>query len=164
MWSEGLGWYALILVEVLELLPPDTPGRAQVQSILQELVAGLKRVQDPKTGLWYQVVDKGDRADNWHDTSGSAMFTYAIQRACNLGYISAAEYKEVARKGYEGIISKARINAEGLVEIVDACDGVCVQNSYADYIHYPRVVNAKEAVGGFLWATLIVEKPAPERT
>ena len=158
VWSEGLGWYALILVEVLELLPVDTPGRQQVLTILQELIAGLKRVQDPKTGLWYQVVDKGDRTDNWHDTSGSAMFTYAIQRAVDLGCVSAIEYEDVARKGYAGIISKAKINEAGLVEIYDACDGVCVQNSYADYINYPRVVNAKEAVGGFLWATVAVEK------
>jgi rhamnogalacturonyl hydrolase YesR len=125
------------------------------------LIAGLKRVQDPKTGRWYQVVDKGDHADTWHDTSGSAMFTYAIQRAVDLGFVSAAEYEDVARKGYTGIISKAKVNEAGLVDIEDACDGVCVQNSYADYIHYPRVVNAKEAVGGFLWATVIVEKPSP---
>jgi rhamnogalacturonyl hydrolase YesR len=160
VWSEGLGWYALILVEALALLPPDQPGRAQVMSILQSLIEGLKRVQDAKTGLWYQVVDKGDRADNWHDTSGSAMFTYAVQRAIDLGYVSAEQYGDVVKRGYAGILSKARINDVGLVDIYDACDGVGVQNSYADYINYPRVVNAKEAVGGFLWATVIVEKPS----
>ena len=45
-----------------------------------------------------------------------------------------------------------------MVEILDACDGVCVQRSYEDYINYPRVVNAKEAVGSFLWAAVVVEK------
>lgn len=159
VWSEGLGWYALILVEVLELLPANHSKRAQVLSILQELVEGLKRVQDAQTGLWYQVVDKGDRADNWHDTSGSAMFTFAIQRAIELGYIPTEQYAEVVQKGYAGIISKAAINDQGLVDIYDACDGLGVQNSYDAYINYPRVVNAKEAIGGFLWATAIVEKP-----
>jgi rhamnogalacturonyl hydrolase YesR len=159
VWSEGLGWYALILVETLHLMPLNHPDRAAVMSILQELIEGLKQAQDVRTGLWYQVVDKGDRADNWHDTSGSAMFVYAIQRAIDLGYVSAETYAAVVKRGYDGMVSKAVINLDGLVDIHDACDGVCVQCSYADYIHYPRVVNAKEAVGGFLWAAIIVEKP-----
>jgi rhamnogalacturonyl hydrolase YesR len=160
VWSEGLGWYALILVETLNALPLDHPHRAAVMDIWLELVEGLRKVQDSETGLWYQVVDKGDRPDNWHDTSGSAMFVYAIQRAIDLGSIDAEAYAPVVKKGYDGIISKARINQDELVDIYDACNGVCVQNCYEDYINYPKVVNAKEAVGGFLWATAIVEKPS----
>jgi rhamnogalacturonyl hydrolase YesR len=160
VWSEGLGWYALILVETLNLLPPTHRNQPRVMQILLDLVEGLRKTQDAKTGLWYQVVDKGDRADNWHDTSGSAMFVYAIQRAIDLDYVSAEKYGTVAQRGYVGIVSKATINADGLVDIYDACDGLCVQRSYEDYVNYPRVVNAKEAVGGFLWATTIVEKPS----
>jgi rhamnogalacturonyl hydrolase YesR len=159
VWSEGLGWYALILVETLHRMPAAHPGRAEVMRILLELIEGLRKVQDPATGLWYQVVDKGHLADNWHDTSGSAMFVYAIQRAIDLGYVDAAQYGSVVQKGYEGIVSKAVVNADGLVDIYDACDGVCVQRSYADYVNYPKRVNAKEAVGGVLWATTVVEKP-----
>jgi rhamnogalacturonyl hydrolase YesR len=159
VWSEGLGWYALIVVETLRLLPLAHPNRPPVMRILQELVEGLRKTQDARTGLWYQVVDKGDRADNWHDTSGSAMFVYAIQRAVDLGYVSPEEYGPIARQGYDGILSKAVINADGLVDIYDACDGLCVQPSYEVYVNYPRKVNAKEAVGSFLWATTIAEKP-----
>ncbi len=161
IWSEGLGWYALILAETLDLMPTDYPGRAAVLSILVELIEGLTRTQDRAVGLWYQVVDKGERADNWHDTSGSAMFVYAIQRAVDAGYVDASTYGSVARKGYEGILTKARTGGDGLVDIYDACDGLCVQNSYVDYIQYPKQVNAKEAVGGVLWAAAIIEKPMP---
>jgi rhamnogalacturonyl hydrolase YesR len=159
VWSEGLGWYALILVETLAVLPTNHPNWAAVLSIFQELVEGLSRTQDTDTKLWYQVVDKGDQTDNWHDTSGSAMFVYAIQRAIDLGYISSEQYAPVVKSGYNGILSKAILRDDGLVDIRDACDGVCVQCSYDDYILYPKTVNAKEAVGGFLWATAIVEKP-----
>ena len=159
VWSEGLGWYALVLVETLKVLPLDHPNRAQVMKILQVLVEGLRKTQDANTGLWYQVVDKGNRPDNWHDTSGSAMFLYTIQRAIDLGYVGAEEYESVVKRGYQGIISKAVINADDLVDIYDACDGVCVQRSYADYINYPKSINAKEAVGSFLWAAVAIEKP-----
>ena len=49
----------------------------------------------------------------------------------------------------------------GLIDVHDACDGLGVQKSYADYVHYPRRINAKEAMGSFLWATVAIEKPAP---
>lgn len=159
VWSEGLGWYALILVEALNRIPADFPQRPALLAILRELAAGLLRAQDPHSGLWYQVVDKGSRPDNWHDTSGSAMFVYMLQRAGELGYIPPETALPAAQRGYAGICSKARVNEQGLVDIYDACDGVCVQDSYSAYIDYPRVVNAKEAVGGFLWATTAVEKP-----
>jgi rhamnogalacturonyl hydrolase YesR len=159
VWSEGLGWYALILVETLALLPSSHPAWLQVLQILRDLVEGLRKTQDAKTGLWYQVVDKGDQADNWQDTSGSAMFVYAIQRAIDLGYIQAEHYQAIANSAYQGLLAKAVIGADGLVDIYDACDGVCVQRSYADYVNYPKRINAKEALGSFLWATTIVEKP-----
>ena len=158
VWSEGLGWYALVLPEILTLMG-DHAGREKVQAILRRLVEGLARSQDPRTGLWYQVVDKGNRPDNWHDTSGSAMFVYAIQRAVELGCVDAARFCAVAEKGYAGLLAKATVGADGLVDIHDACDGVGVQNSYEDYINYKRVVNAKEAVGSMLWASTIMEKP-----
>jgi len=158
VWSEGLGWYALILVETLDVLPPDHTHRPAIVTLLQKLLADLRTHQDPRTGLWYQVVDKGMRTDNWHDTSGSAMFVYAIRKALELGLADPALYASVAGRGYEGIVSKIVTNAEGLVDVIDACDGLCVQPSYDAYVNYPRVVNAKEAVGAVLWATGIVER------
>jgi rhamnogalacturonyl hydrolase YesR len=161
VWSEGLGWYALILVETLAVLPEDHPRRAEVVDILRRLAAGLKRTQDAKTGRWFQVVDKGDDPENWTDNSGSAMFVYCLQRGIELGLLGKDDYAPVVAKGYQGIIGNARVNAEGLVDISSACDGVGVQKDYAHYIHYKKSVNAKEAVGGFLWATTLVEKPGP---
>ncbi len=163
VWSEGLGWYALVTVETLANLPKDHPQRAEMETIFRRLAAGLKRTQDPATGRWYQVVDKGDRPDNWTDTSGSAMFTYTIQKGIEIGLLDKAQYAPVAAKGYQGIIANARINDKGLVDIYSACDGVGVQTSYDRYINYPQSINAKEAVAGFLWATAIMERPELEK-
>jgi rhamnogalacturonyl hydrolase YesR len=159
VWSEGLGWYALVISEALRVLPADHPDRAAIVKIMQEMVVDLAKTQDPKTGLWYQVVDKGDRPDNWHDSSGSGMFIYAIQRAIDLRLVSRDKYKPVVEKGYRGLLTKAIINRHyKLIDIYDACDGLGVQKSYADYINYPKRINAKEAMGSFLWATFAVEE------
>ncbi|MDH7600017.1 MAG: alginate lyase family protein [Sedimentisphaerales bacterium] len=159
VWSEGLGWYALILVQTLADLPKEHPSRPQVEQIFRRLAAALKRTQDPISGRWFQVVDKGDRPDNWTDTSGSAMFTYAIAKGIELGLLPEDEYGPVVKKGYEGIVANARVNDKGLVDIYSACDGVGVQVDYDRYINYRKSINAKEAVAGFLWATTIVEGP-----
>lgn len=159
VWSEGLGWYALIVAETLADLPKAHPRRAEVEDIFRRLAAALKRAQDARSGCWFQVVDKGEQPDNWTDTSGSAMFTYAITKGVELGLLDSMEYASVVAKGYQGIIANAKINERGLVDIASACDGVGVQTNYARYIHYKQSLNAKEAVVGFLWAAEIVERP-----
>ena len=163
VWSEGLGWYALVMVETLADLPKNHAKRGEMEDIFRRLAAGLKRTQDPKSGRWFQVVDKGDRPDNWTDTSGSAMFTYTIQKGIEIGLLDKAEYAPVVTQGYQGIIGNAKINDKGLVDIYSACDGVGVQVSYDRYINYKKSINAKEAVAGFLWATAIVERPQLEK-
>jgi unsaturated rhamnogalacturonyl hydrolase len=136
-----------VVVEALARLPADYPRRSEVLHIYQQLAAGLKRAQDPITGGWFFVVEKPDGKNNWIDTSGSAMFTYALERGIELGLLDRKEYVPIVAAEYRAITHNARVNSEGLVDISSACDGVCVQASYADYVGCKRVVNAKEAVG-----------------
>lgn len=167
VWSEGLGWYAMILVEVLSVFPESHPERAKLHEQLDQLFESLRDNQDPVTGLWCQVVDKGDLPDNWNDTSGSAMFLYAIKKSIDLGISRPEIYDPVVEKGYQGLLEKAVLNEDGLVDIYDACDGLCVQANYKIYVDYEKVVNAKEAVAACLWAATIIEKPrlgSPEQS
>lgn len=160
VWGEGLGWYALAVVEALETIPPGHNGYNDIKDIFIRLAEALKRTQDPQTGGWYQVVDKTELPDNWIETSGSAMFTYAIQQGVNLGILDKNKYAPVVANGYRSITNHAKINEKGLVDIYEACDGVGVQESYEKYINYQRALNAKEAYVGFVWATEIVEREA----
>jgi unsaturated rhamnogalacturonyl hydrolase len=161
VWSEGLGWYALILVEALERWPSGHTGSAQVQAVLEELLGGLLRAQDPASGLWFQVVDKGHLSDNWCDTSGTAMFVYTLKRASELGIqapsAAPGACAEAARRGYAGLQRRIATGADGGVDVLIACDGLGVQDNYRAYIDFPQQVNAKEAVGGVLWAATIMD-------
>jgi unsaturated rhamnogalacturonyl hydrolase len=125
VWSEGLGWYALVLAETLAVLPLDHPRRAEVVDIFVDLAVGLGRTQDHATGGWFQVVDKGERPHNWVDTSGTAMFTYALQRGIVLGLLTEAEYAPLVARGYQCIVDNAIIDDNGLVDVHHACDGLC---------------------------------------
>jgi len=159
VWSEGLGWYALILARVMEVFPKAHIKYDGLVKQYRELLYSLKECQDKQTGRWFQVVDKGDVPGNWTDTSGSAMFAYSIQKAVELDIVTEREFGGAVKKAYEGLIEMAKVNAEGLLDIYGACDGLCVQDSYEDYINYEKTVNAKECVAAFLWAAAIIEKP-----
>ena len=87
VWSEGLGWFALLIADVFDYLPQDNPNYNNLLSILRNLCEGLKNVQDVKTGMWCQVVDKPKLPDNWNETSGTGMFLYLIKKSIEKGYI-----------------------------------------------------------------------------
>ncbi|MDR3724909.1 MAG: glycoside hydrolase family 88 protein [Terracidiphilus sp.] len=163
VWSEGLGWYALVTAEALARIPAGYPGREKVLKIYTELAAGLRNYQDAATGGWYVVVDKPKAVGNWIDPSGSAMFVYALERGIEMGILDKRKYAPVVARGYQSITHSARMSSNGEVDVMDGCDGLCVQAGYGDYIRCKRQPNAKEAVASFLWATAIVEKPRAGR-
>lgn len=158
VWSEGLGWYALILTETVRALPQEHPDRARLSARLEELLQTLCTLQNAQDGLWLQVVDRPDREDNWTDTSGSAMFIYALSQAPAAPQ-RRGRFEQAARRGMEGLRRRAQPDAHGQVDILQACDGLCVQKSYEDYVRYPRCRNAKEAVAAVLWAAESLERP-----
>ena len=50
-WARGMGWYFAALVDVLEFMPREHPDRAAVDSILQQVAAGVARWQDKERSL-----------------------------------------------------------------------------------------------------------------
>jgi len=157
VWSEGLGWYAVLIAEVFDYLPADQPGRDHLMEVLHKICLGLKNAQDPKTGMWCQVVDKCDVPGNWDETSGTGMFIYLLQKSIDKGYISKSKYNSVVRKAYIGIIKKAVVNKEGLADLIE-CSSIGIQNSYADYITQKKDVNTFASFGSFIIGTSIVEE------
>lgn len=160
VWSEGMGWFALIVAEILAEMPKDHPQYAEILKIYHQMAEGLKRTQDPSSGGWYMIVDKGGEPGNWIDPSGTGMFVYALQRGIDLGILDGNSYSPVVSRGYSSLVSFARINERGLVDIHGGGDGISVKPNYETYVNYQRMVNAKETVGSFLWGTTIVEKPS----
>ena len=161
VWSEGLGWYAMILAETLALLPPDYScrygSRVEIEEQLRLLCRDLVLVQDNGCGLWYQVVDKPGFSRNFFDTSGSAMFLYTIKKGLDMGVIAGNEYEAAAQKGLRGICSKCLKGMDGHIHVADACNGLCVQVSYDFYADYTRTMDAQEALAAVLWALTAME-------
>ena len=147
-WCRAMGWFGMTLIEVLEILPKDHPKRPQLISQVRQLVKAWANFQDKKTGLWYQVVDKGQMPENWLETSSSSMYSYVTAMAVQRGYVPKS-YMSVAMKGYEGVLSKISLGSDGLTNITDICEGTNV----ADLTYYfarKRNTNDFHGLGAFL--------------
>lgn len=88
LWARSIGWYGMALVDVLEKMPANHPNRPRLITLVRQLVQAYARYQDPKAGLWYNVVDKPNQAGNWLETSASSMYVYTISKAVERGYVS----------------------------------------------------------------------------
>jgi rhamnogalacturonyl hydrolase YesR len=156
VWSEGLGWYAVLLADVFDYLPKEQPGYRKVFAIHQKLCKGLKEVQDKKTGMWCQVVDKPNDPRNWNETSGTGMYIYLLQKSIDKGFLPAAEYEPVISAAYAGMIKKARVNEQGFIDLYD-CSSIGIQNSTEDYFNSPKEISPFGAFGSFIISSTIVE-------
>jgi len=160
VWSEGLGWFAVLIADVFDFLPKTHPDRPALLAALRDLVDGLCRVQDQKTGMWCQVVDKPLEPGNWNETSGTGMFTYLIRKSIQKGYLPRHTYMPVVRRSYAGLVTKAVPATDGLTDIVD-CSSIGIQNNYDAYIHCPHEINTFAGVTSFILATGIMEDDPP---
>jgi rhamnogalacturonyl hydrolase YesR len=165
-WGRAVGWYAMAVVEILDYLPQDHPGRAKAIAILQRLSEAIRKVQDPVYGTWYQVLDKGSLSDNYRESSASCDFVYVLAKAVSKGYIDQS-YLDVARKGYAGILNEfITANSDSSINLIKTCStaGLGGTNPYRDgsYNYYVKQTtqstNDGKATGPFVLASLEMEK------
>jgi unsaturated rhamnogalacturonyl hydrolase len=148
-WCRAVGWFGVAAIQILDLIPADHPNRAQLVSTVQGLVRGYASYQDKASGLWYQVVDKGNLADNWTETSCSAMYTYTVDAAIKRGYVAGSTYQSTVDAGRRGELSRISLHTDGLTYLTRISVGTNV-GDYAYYIGRPQATNDFHGLGAFL--------------
>ncbi len=162
-WARAIGWYAMAIVDVLDLFPTAHTRRGEILSVLQRLVDALARVQDSSTGVWYQILDLPDRAGNYLEASASCMFAYAIAKAVRQGYLES-KYMPMAQRAYRGILDCfVQVDTHGRVNLHWTCGGAGLGgNPYRDgsfeyYVGERIVTNDYKGVGPFIMASVELE-------
>ena len=143
-WARCNGWALLTMCDVLDVIPEDFPGRAEVMDLFKSLVRGLAPFQGPD-GLWHQLID---RPESYAETSASAMFVYCIAHAVNNGWIDRTAYQDIARYGWNGVSDQ--VNSRGQVE--NTCVGTGLGWSNTFYMQRPVSVYAAHGYGPVLLA------------
>lgn len=165
-WGRSMGWYAMALVDVLDLLPATHPRRGELTGILRRLAAAVVRVQDSATGLWYQVPDQPGREGNYLESSASAMFAYAFTRGVQTGALDTT-YAGPAARAFRGLTElKVSVSAGGFIDLHDICRSAGLggkpyrDGSFAYYISEPRRMNDMKGYGPLLRAAIRLEQAA----
>ena len=142
-WGRGAGWALMATAELLSVLPEDHKDRAKVLDVFRRSVQGVTAVQGP-TGLWHQLLDK---TDSYLETSASAMFTFAIARGVNRGWL-APTYAPVAQAGWQALTQRVRLDGQ----IEGICVGTTAAYDAVYYYHRPTDLGAMQGYGPVLMA------------
>lgn len=164
-WGRAMGWYMLGAVEVLDYLPKNHKDRGAIIETLKQAAQAVAHVQDPVTGLWWQVLDQPNREGNYLEASASSMFVYSLAKAARLGYIDS-RYRTVANRGFDGLISNlVKTGGDGLPSLTNVCqvaglggalrkDGSYRDGTFAYYVSEPIAADDYKGVGPFIMAAL----------
>ena len=128
-WARANGWAILTKVELLEVLPENHPDRPKILALLKAHVKGLANYQSG-SGFWHQLLD---REDSYLETSATAIYTFAIARAINRGWIDGLAYAPMALLGWNAVATK--VSEKGQVE--GTCVGTGMAFDPAFYYHRP---------------------------
>lgn len=167
-WLRALGWYAMALIDTMEVMPEATLGKEkqELNRIYKELIDSMLPYQDEESGMWYQVVNRGGIKPNYLETSGSAIFAYAIMKSVRLGFLDESYY-ESGRRAFDGICEKYLSVENGELQL----DGICLvaglgntemrEGTFDYYMREPVVKNEAKGVAPLILAyieTLFHEK------
>ncbi|MCS7462120.1 glycoside hydrolase family 88 protein [Paenibacillus doosanensis] len=119
VWGRAVGWWAMALTDVYELLQGEKADIEPLKALLQETVDGMLPYQH-SGGMWYQVVDKGDASGNYLESSGTLMMAYGILKGVRLGMLPK-EYAVYGRRAFDGTVRQYIREENGEVLLGGIC-------------------------------------------
>ncbi len=165
-WSRAQGWFAMAIVEVLDAMPEDYAQRQDLIDILKNVLEKTVNYQDKTTGVWYDVMDVGEKEGNYFEATASSMFAYCLLKAARLGYVGD-DMRDAGIKAYKGIISQfIKVNPDKTISLTKCCEVSGLgpdsnprrDGSFEYYISEPVRDNDAKGVGPFIWASLEMER------
>lgn len=163
-WSRGTGWYMMAIVDVLDFLPKNHTDRDSIINILTHVAEAVMKVQDPETGLWFQVLDQSGKSGNYIEGSGSSMFAYTFAKGAKNGYLDK-EYLTIANEVFSSILKHLIVEEEdGSITMTSIC-GACGlggnpyrDGSYEYYITEKVIDNDPKGVAPFIMAAIELDR------
>ncbi len=101
-WLRAMGWFMVAMVDTLERMDEQLYNEYRgIMAMLKDAVDAMMPFQDAESGMFWQVVDKAGVEGNYLETSGSALFAYAVLKGVRLGYLPK-RYTAYGEKAFYG--------------------------------------------------------------
>jgi len=163
-WGRAMGWYAMAMADVPDVLPADHPQRENILQVFGNLMAALVKVQDPKTGVWNQIVDRPAENGNYPEASASCMFVYALAKGLRMGYLSS-EFRKALDTAYAGVLKQfVAEDVDGVPVLRGTCKTAGLglnprrNGTFEYYVSEPVADDDPKGVGAFILAGVEVER------
>jgi len=150
-WSRANGWGIWATSEVLLHLPKSHPRYKQIRKIFRDHIDGIIAMQNEETGFWHNVLNK---RDSFKETSGTAIFTMAIARGINNGWLKRRKYEEYAMKGWGAIKTVVAENGN----VTDICMGTMCTEDVDYYYKRPVVEDDSHGLLGLVFAGIEMQQ------
>lgn len=137
-WLRSEGWFIYSLVESLAYFP-EGEDKQYLKGLLVEAIEGVLPYRDSQTGMFMQLIDKGNSSiyvsssyfkglkntaykntdgsyrsaavNNYAESSGSSIIAYALMKGSSLGYLKG-EYNLLGKQIFESVYAHSFKNGK----------------------------------------------------
>jgi unsaturated rhamnogalacturonyl hydrolase len=167
-WGRAMGWYCMALADTLDFITPAYQKYyKELATIANRLLAPLLKYQDKKSGLWFQVLDQGQRENNYTESSASSMFVYFLLKMIRLEIFQkndCPQAMEAAHRAYEGLLRdkleedpSGELHLTGICKVAGLGGEPCRDGTYEYYVGEMVAVDDFKGVGPFILASMEYE-------
>ena len=149
-WSRANGWAVWAMSEVLMYLPKKHPKYNAILKLYRDHVNSLVHYQ-AESGFWHNVLD---RPDSPEEVSGTAIFTMAMARGINYGWLDSKKYRPIVMKGWNAVASE--VESDGTVHKI--CVGTMCSENVEYYMTRPFYDNDTHGSFAVMFAGIEVER------
>lgn len=125
-WGRGNGWVVMTLADALNTVPPRSSYFKVFAKELREITEKLPQLQDPQTGLWYQLPIYPNDPANFTESSCSAMFAYGMTIGLEKKVLKLKHFLPVVEKAYAGLQHFATKKEGAYLIPTRVCEGTCI--------------------------------------
>jgi rhamnogalacturonyl hydrolase YesR len=119
-----------------------------------------EKYQDQPSGVWWQITNKASQEGNYLESSGTAMFVFALAKSIRMGYLSNS-FLPAVMKAYNGMIKEfVEKDAKGGIHYTKAVSGAGLggtpyrDGTYGYYVSEPKRDDDLKAIGPFIQACI----------
>lgn len=148
-WGRGDGWMAAGMALLLKGLPIDSEYRPRIIEGYRLMMSALLKFQR-EDGMWSQLIN--EPATAWPESSGTAMFTFAMVTGLTHGWLCPKSYGPAARRAWISLCTY--VDEYG--NIREVCTGTGKRNDRQYYLDRPRSKGDLHGQAPLLWTAAAI--------
>ena len=156
-WGRGNGWVVMAIADALKVAPINSSWFLAFAKELRSITKNLPKLQDKKTGMWFQLPVYPKNTENYPESSCTAMFAYGMTIGISVGVLNEKTFLPVVRKAYVGLQKNATKTDGKFLIPARVCEGTCVGDR-AYYFGRKTKDGVNYAIGTYIMFGLEYEK------